>query len=385
MCWSKQSFWIFSPYSPNFQVQGAVSIHLSLRICGWPKHDECPKVTFLYYWYACPPHISFVSSFGISTLPSLVAQFIIFSQAFSRWRALPGPSLPSQMEHKRDADAAGLTWLLTHLHRRYLWTHRHKGILWLLPLWDLLRPGTIHWRIPECIQQELTLRLRSQHPKIVILLLLTKVDLASDWSTRFISRSLPTPTTRKNCSSWRYRQQEFQGPEIPNIFSMPCLDNGSGPNILPTTGATTLACLCDMEPTHLRITSHRTWNLPSPRHRGRPLLSLPQSCRSFYQHLRYLGNVRTNWAWCSEWPFLRLSKSSRRHRARPSRISIDGQQHFLLSCLLRFLYYRSAIAASSEKRNPASAGCVCVTHLYRCKTSVSCHYIYMQGAWQLFP
>ena len=28
---------------------------------------------------------------------------------------------------------------------------------------------------------------------------------------------------------------------------------------------------------------------------------------------------------------------------------------------------------------------VCVTHLYRCKTSVSCHYIYMQGAWQLFP
>ena len=59
---------------------------------------------------ACPPHISFVSSFGISTLPSLVAQFIIFSQAFSRWRALPGPSLPSQMEHKRDADAAGLTW-----------------------------------------------------------------------------------------------------------------------------------------------------------------------------------------------------------------------------------------------------------------------------------
>ena len=28
---------------------------------------------------------------------------------------------------------------------------------------------------------------------------------------------------------------------------------------------------------------------------------------------------------------------------------------------------------------------VCVTHLYTCKTSVSCHYIYMQGAWQLFP
>ena len=217
------------------------------------------------------------------------------------------------MEHKRDADAAGLSWPRSNTRTSQSTSSPSDASSSAVPLnpppqGNPMAPTTLgsssagdnslttSGMYPTGTQP----RLRSQLLNIVIPLFLIKVDLANDWSTRFTLRSLPTPTAHKNYSSWRYRQQEFQEPEIPNISSMPCRDNGSGPSIQPTTGVTTLVCPCAMEPFHSRTISHRTWNLPSPRHRGQPLLSLLQSCKSVCPHLWHLANFRSNGSWCSE-------------------------------------------------------------------------------------
>lgn len=173
---------------------------------------------------------------------------------------LLGTSTFLNMEHKRDADAAGLTWprgnirtpqlpdsssSLTPAHQSPQGTTSASTVLGSSSATD---PPSTNLGMYQP-QPKTTPGLRSQPPNIVTTPLLTKVVLVNDWSTRTISRFLHIPTTPKSSLSWRSRTVEFHEAKIPNISSSQCRANGSGPSIRPTTGVTTLVCPCFMQVT----------------------------------------------------------------------------------------------------------------------------------------
>jgi hypothetical protein len=131
----------------------------------------------------------------------------------------------------------------------------------------------------------------------VILLLTLKAALPNDWSTRSTSRSLPTPTALGNYSSRRFRPREFPEPGIRNISFMLCQDNGSGPSVRQTIGATTLDCPCTTEPTLSKTISYRILSRRFLRRHSRPLIPWPHSCMNVCWHPWHPGNLANIGEW----------------------------------------------------------------------------------------
>ena len=140
------------------------------------------------------------------------------------------------MEQKRDADAAGLAWPST----MYCSIFRLifiGGTIESIDAWNY--SGYYHFGFLSGNGQSLVMDNPSTHLGMYSTTTGSQPptpfptsgyhhftpphqrNSVNDWSIRFMSKSLPTPTTPKNFSSWRYRPLDIQGAETPNISSSP--------------------------------------------------------------------------------------------------------------------------------------------------------------------
>ena len=191
--------------------------------------------------------------------------------------------------------------------------------------------------------------------------------ILKEWSIRFTSRSSRTPTT--NASYLLKKSLLLASPivEILNTSSMACQEIGSGPYKHRTIGVTFLKF-----PFYMGTILFATWPLLH-------LCLLKQQALwllfriwlvDFPTHWRLPGH-RVNWTisctWSRTWASMTRSEPFKKfHGQHPNMLSAVWSCH-CIEGIQQFVH--SVSNTSSWKKNPALAGCVCVTHLYRCKTS----------------